>query len=227
MTLTFTTPDGATLDLQPGGCLIAGWTGRDSAKVAAHIEELAKIGVPRPSTTPLYYRVPAALLTQSPRIEVLGAETGGEAEPVIVDDGRSLWLGLGSDHTDRGLEATSVAHAKAVCAKPLAAGLWPLEAVAGRLDELRLTSEISADGQSWTRYQEGSLAEILPLTAVIAGAPTARDSRLGSGMVLFCGTLPAIGGVRPAPRFRATLHDPAGRRELTLDYATEILPVVA
>ena len=43
MALRFETPGGATLEIQPTTCLVAGWTGRDSDKVAEHIEELAAI----------------------------------------------------------------------------------------------------------------------------------------------------------------------------------------
>ncbi|MCP5367982.1 MAG: DUF2848 family protein [Hyphomicrobiales bacterium] len=227
MSLTFATPHDGTLSLDPRACLIAGWTGRDAAKVAAHIEELAALGVPRPSTTPLYYQVPAALLAQGPVLDVLGDATSGEAEPVVVDDGERLWLGLGSDHTDRGLEASSVAHAKAVCGKPLAGGLWPLDDVADRLDTLHLASEISDDGTTWAPYQDGTLAQIRPLSELVAGAPGAAGGGLGAGVVLFCGTLSAMGGVRPAPRFRATLRDPETGRELALEYRTHSLPIVA
>jgi len=225
--LTFNTPDGTDLRIDPAACLIAGWTGRDGEKVAEHIEELAAIGVPRPSTTPLYYHVQASALCQSAVIQVLGAGTGGEAEPVVIDDGNTLWLGLGSDHTDRTLEAASVAHSKAVCAKPLARGLWPLDALQDRLDTLRLSSQISADGKQWTCYQEGLLSQIRPISELISGAPTSRQGRLGASTVLFCGTVPAIGGVRPTPWFRATLEDPVGERRLTLEYRVGVLPVVA
>ena len=40
--------------------IIAGWAGRDAAAIEHHIEELAALGIPRPSTTPVYYRVAAA-----------------------------------------------------------------------------------------------------------------------------------------------------------------------
>ncbi|MEO0428183.1 MAG: DUF2848 family protein [Pseudomonadota bacterium] len=226
MPLRFETPEGA-LEVTPRRCLIAGWTGRDPAKVAHHIEELAAIGVAPPSTTPLYYRVPAALAAQEAAYEVLSAETGGESEPVILDDGERLWLTLGSDHTDRGLEAASVAHSKAVCPKPLATAAWPLEAVAARLDALTLESEISADGASWQSYQADSLTAMLPLQTLIDGAPGASAGRLGAGTLLFCGTVPAIGGVRPTPHFRARLHDPAAGRTIALSYRIEALPVIA
>ena len=64
--------------------VIAGWTGRDVVALEHHIEELKAIGVQPPSKVPLYYRVAASLLTQSDAIEVVGDDTSGEAEPVLV-----------------------------------------------------------------------------------------------------------------------------------------------
>src|SRR5271170_657328 len=42
--------------------VIAGWAARDEASVKHHIEELAAIGVPPPSSVPLFYRTSASLL---------------------------------------------------------------------------------------------------------------------------------------------------------------------
>ena len=64
--------------------VIAGWAGRDAASIEHHIEELAALGIPRPSTTPLYYRVAAQTLTQAGRLTVLGPDSSGEVEPVVV-----------------------------------------------------------------------------------------------------------------------------------------------
>ena len=49
--------------------VIAGWTGRDAAAMEAHIEELAALGVARPSASPLFYRVGASLLTSAASIQ--------------------------------------------------------------------------------------------------------------------------------------------------------------
>ncbi|MEX0758600.1 MAG: DUF2848 family protein, partial [Tistlia sp.] len=62
--------------------VIAGWTGRDPAAIEHHIEELAAIGVPRPSSVPLYYRVSAQAFTQAPAIQVVGDGSSGEVEPL-------------------------------------------------------------------------------------------------------------------------------------------------
>ena len=36
------------------------------------------------------------------------------------------YVGIGSDHTDRVLEAVSIRKSKQVCAKPISKELWPL-----------------------------------------------------------------------------------------------------
>ncbi|MBV8744353.1 MAG: DUF2848 family protein, partial [Xanthobacteraceae bacterium] len=44
------------VNLEPETLIVAGWTGRDEASLRHHIEELAAIGVARPSTVPVFYR---------------------------------------------------------------------------------------------------------------------------------------------------------------------------
>lgn len=205
-------------DVAVTGLVVAGWTGRDRAKVDHHIAELAALGVAPPTTVPVFYRAAAALLTQATRIEVLGAETSGEAEPFLLRHDGRLWLGLGSDHTDRGLEAHSVAHSKQVCAKPVAATLWAFDPLRDRLDSLVLRSWIGPEGAE-TLYQDGTLALIRPLAELEAAHP------LADGTAMLCGTLGAIGGVRPAMRFRMVLADPAAGREIGHSYAVVELPV--
>lgn len=114
----------------------------------------------------------------------------------------------------------SVAASKQVCPKPLGHALWALDAVANRLDTLILTSEIQENG-AWLPYQSGTLATIRPLTELLAAAD------LADGGAMMCGTLPAIGGVRAARRFRAALADPATGERLTLTYEAVPLPIVA
>ncbi|MEM7522813.1 MAG: DUF2848 domain-containing protein [Pseudomonadota bacterium] len=199
--------------------VVAGWTGRDEEAVRHHIEELEAIGVPAPSVTPLYYRVSPSLLTRSDVITVLGDETSGEAEPLILKIDGVLWLGLASDHTDRGLETFSVAHAKQICAKPVAGVLRRLDSVAD-LEALELRSWIE-EGGGWRLYQDGALSAIKPLAELIEGAS------LEDGDALLCGTLPARGGVRPASLFRMELRDPAGGWAIEAAYRAEMQAVVA
>ena len=108
------------VEIEPATLIVAGWTGRDETTLRHHIEELAAIGVPRPSSVPVFYRISTANLTQATYLEVLGANTSGEVEPVIVCLNDGLWLGLGSDHTDRKAETMGIALSKQLCGKPLA-----------------------------------------------------------------------------------------------------------
>ena len=218
--MRFTTDTDSPIDVTPAALTVAGWTGRDVSAVEHHIDELAALGVPRPSTVPLYYACAPNLLTQDASIAVLGPETSGEAEPFLMRAGGVLWLGLGSDHTDRGLEATSVAHAKQICQKPVAGALWAFDRVADRLDAFVLRSWIR-ETDRWTPYQEGTLRAIRPLGELLAASP------LGEGEVMMCGTLPAMGGVRTGAGWHMELLDPVEGRVLQCEYAVDPLPVRA
>ena len=217
--MRFATPDGA-LEAAISHVTIAGWTGRDRAAVDHHIAELAAIGVAAPSEVPLYYRVSDSLLTQATTIQVMGHETSGEVEPLVIRTGGRLYLGLASDHTDRAIEVSSVAASKQICAKPVARAIWPWEEVEGHLDALELTTDIKEAG-AWVPYQAGSLAAIRPLPDLISGAA------LTASAALLCGTLPANDGVRPADAYRMALTDPVLGRTIALEYAVATLPVVS
>ncbi|MEO5844020.1 MAG: DUF2848 domain-containing protein [Caldimonas sp.] len=229
-TLRFAVEGGEPIELAATRLVVAGWTGRDRAAIEHHIEELARIGVPRPSAVPLYYRLAASLLTQEDRIEALGAASSGEAEPVLVRHGGRWWLTVGSDHTDRAVETYSVVVSKQLCAKPVARMAWRWDEVAPRADALLLRSEI-AEGDAWVGYQEGTLAQIRPLVELIAGLPA--DAPVADGLVMFCGTLsaiaPAAGGeaIRPAPAMRVSIVDPVRGRTLFHEYRVGVLPMVA
>lgn len=219
------TCNGAPVDCDPAHLVIAGWTGRDQAAVRHHIDELAELGVAPPSTVPLFYRCAPALLTQAEQVAVLGADSSGEAEPLVLIAQGRRYLGLGSDHTDRKLEAVSVAASKQLCAKPVAAELWPWEEVSGHLDLIAITSEIW-EGGDWVPYQSGTLAAIRPLESLIEGAGLERLAQDG-GAAMLCGTFAAKGGVRPAARIRMTMHDPVRDRSISLSYQADPLEVVA
>ena len=212
--------DHGDITLTPQSLTIVGWTGRDRAAVQHHIDELAELGVAPPSQVPLFYRAAPSLLTQADTIQVVGAATSGEVEPLIVQHDGIVWLGLGSDHTDRDLETVSVAASKQACAKPVAQHLWALADVQSHLDDIRLSCEIFEQGE-WTLYQSGTLAQIQPIPDLIAGAD------LQNGSALLCGTLGAQGGVRPAQQYRMVLTDPVLDRQISLEYRVQTLPIIA
>ena len=228
--LTFDVHGREPVEFRIENAVVAGWTGRDRAAVDHHIAELAEIGVKPPSTIPLSYRVSAALLTQDGAIQVVGDSSSGEVEPVLIDDGAGLFLGLGSDHTDRALEAHSVALSKQVCAKPLAPAVWRYDDVRDHLDDIELRSWIREDdGAEWTRYQEGTLAKIRPLPDLIGQSPFALGpDRLRPGTAIMCGTFGIVsGGVRASRQFRMQMRDPVLGRSIEHTYEALFLPLVS
>ncbi|AJP58181.1 hypothetical protein UC34_16850 [Pandoraea vervacti] len=201
--------------------IVAGWAGRDAAAVEHHIAELATLGVRRPSSTPCFYRLAPALLSQDDAIDVVGQTSSGEAECVLVRQGDTLLVSVGSDHTDREVEAYGVTVSKQVCAKPLARDAWHLADVAAHWDRLELRSWVTRDGER-RLYQEGTVAGLLSPQELMAKLGAAG---LPSGAAMFCGTLAAIGGVAGGEQFEIELHDPVLGRTIRHRYATQALAI--
>src|SRR3989440_5497963 len=141
------------LTLSIDQAVIAGWTGRDPVARDKHIAELEAIGIARPASTPIFYRVAARRLTIADRIEVSGAESSGEVEFVLIGWQGRIFVGVGSDHTDRKVEAYSVTVSKQMCDKPIASTLWELEDVIGHWDQMILRS-FAVIGDEKGLYQE-------------------------------------------------------------------------
>ena len=206
----------------PKALIVAGWTGRDEKALRHHIEELAAIGVPRPSSVPVFYRISTANLAQTAQLQVLGPDTSGEAEPVVVTMQDGLWLGVGSDHTDRKAETMGIALSKQLCAKVIGKTLWRLEDIARHWDQLILRAYVTIDGKR-LKYQEGPLSAMRNPADLMARA----EAKFVAGTVMFCGTLGAIGGIRPAAQFTAQLEDPVLGREMRCEYGVDVLPIVS
>lgn len=204
--------------------IVAGWTGRDVAALEHHIQELAALGVSRPSSVPVFYRTSVSLLTQTRRLQVLGEDTSGEVEPVLFGLPDGMYLGVGSDHTDRKAEAMGIALSKQLCGKVIGEELWRFDDVADHWDRLVIRSFATINGQRLP-YQEGALAGMRTPSDLLS----LYDSNfaLKTNAVMFCGTVSAIGGIRPASRFEIELEDPVIGRTLKHAYEIVALPLVS
>lgn len=197
---------------------IAGWTGRNSAQVLHHIKELADLGVTPPKRIPTFYRLSHALLTTDAVIETVGSSSSGEAEYCLFALDGEMYVAVGSDHTDRALEAHEVTLSKQVCAKPISRDCWRFSDVEPHWDSLVLRSYIEENGAE-TVYQESSVSELLHPRELVSKL----DAPLRDGEVLFGGTVPVKGGIRAAHAIRVELHDPVLNRTLVCEYRTETL----
>ena len=210
-------------DVAVSELVVAGWTGRDPAAVEKHIAELEKLGVRRPATTPIFYRVAASRLTVSDQVQASGTSSSGEIEFVLLQSSGRLWVGVGSDHTDREVETYGVTVSKQMCDKPIAPTFWLFDTVAPHWDKLQLRAHIVERGRS-VLYQEGSVAAMLDPRALIA--KYAPGGPLREGTLMFCGTLSAKGGVRSSPRFSMELEDPVLGRTISHRYDIQNLPIL-
>jgi hypothetical protein len=203
--------------------VIAGWTGRDPTAVEKHIRELEALGVPRPKHTPIFYRVGASLLTTAEEIQVVGGDSSGEVEFVLFSLADGLWIGVGSDHTDRRVETVGVTLAKQLCPKPVGPTVWRYADVQAHWDRLMLRSYAHKDAKK-RLYQEGAVTAMRhpdDLMRLYSG----RQIILPEGCAMFCGTLAVKGEIEPADVFEIELEDPVLGRKLVHQYRVTQLPV--
>ena len=210
-------------DVRVEHVVLAGWTGRDRAAVQKHIDELKEIGVKPPATTPIFYRVAAARLTTDDTIEAIGDGSGGEVEFILLQHDDRLWVGTGSDHTDRQAEKHGITLSKQLCDKPIAATFWPFADVGAHWDQLILRAHVVEDGKR-VLYMQGTCAEMIDGRDLIARY-TGGIERLAEGTMMFGGALPTHGPVRATDRFDFELEDPVLKRKIGHGYRVVKLPV--
>ena len=199
---------GQPLLVRPRRVILAGYTGRDQEQVRRHIEELREQGIPAPERTPETYSVDPGGLQIGGRLASGEGWSSGEIEFVLYEVLEGTYVGVGSDHTDRMIERTSFVASKRAFPKIVSAEVWPVTALESAWDRIVLRSWITADGVR-TVYQESLLAAILRPNDLLRLVPSADR---GDGLVLFSGTVPAVG---PPPetgscRFEGHLTSPEG-----------------
>ncbi|MCB2216893.1 DUF2848 family protein [Desulfofustis glycolicus] len=221
-TISFTFPD-SSQELVIDRLVVAGWVGKDRAALQKHIDELAALGVTPPGRTPTYMNLSPSLLTSRPEISVVGPNSSGEVEAVVVvaRDGQR-YLTVGSDHTDRQFEQYGIPESKQMCAKPMADAAWPLDEVQDHLAEVTLRSWITEGGRR-RLYQEGTLAANRDIFELLAEMPSECVDD-GCSFCMFCGTFAAIGGLSYGERFEIEMADPLLKRRIAHTYDIRVLP---
>jgi Protein of unknown function (DUF2848) len=220
--LAFDLPDGTSVPVTVTRLLNAGYAGREQQEVAAHVAELAELGVPAPAVTPALYPVAPYLAAQADTVPVQHGRTSGEAEWALVVAGPDdLLLTVACDHTDRALEVHGVAWSKNAGLDVLGAGAWLLADVEDHIDELRLRAWVTHDGGTEQLIQDAPVAALLPPRYWLDEIP----HLLVPGTVLLSGTIAMLPDVDQfADRWRVELADPVAGRTLDLAYGVQRMP---
>jgi 4-hydroxyphenylacetate 3-monooxygenase len=168
---------------------------RDPQVAVAHQQEVAHSGIHIALSVPAprIYPIASHAITTGTEVFVHNPETSGEVEIVLVQADR-LYVGVGSDHTDRALERTSILWSKQTCPNVLAPVLWRWEDVAGIWDSCVLRAWV--DGRPYQEVEAGKFlsppdmlktlrdrVENVPARdfVVYGGTIVALDKRLGFG----------------------------------------------
>ena len=82
--------------------------------------------------------------------------SSGEVEFVLLQHAGRLWVGVGSDHTDREVETYGVTVSKQMCDKPIAPQFWAFDEVAAALGPADAALVRSIGDGERLLYQEGA-----------------------------------------------------------------------
>lgn len=194
---------------------------RDAAEAEHHQREMAEVGVRIAFDVPAprIYPLAPEMLSTTDEVLVHGDRTSGEVEIVIVVDGDEVFVGVGSDHTDRTLEQVSIPWSKQVCPNVLAPVLWRWEDVARDWDACELTSTV--DERVYQRVSTGVFLSPPDVLDVLRERMTVLPDRF----VVFCGTYVSVDGrLDFGTRWSFSLHDPTLDR--SIEHAYVVLPLM-
>lgn len=207
------------LELDLKKLLVVGFAGKDIEKTMEHIKELEAEGIPCPKSVPVLYECTKRILTNDATIEVIADKTSGEVEYLILVHEGKYYIGIGSDHTDRALEAVSIHKSKQVCLKPFAQEFWVYDEIKDHFDDIKLISTQVIDGKE-IEYQAGKTSDLLPLARIISELEkevSVEDS------LIFTGTVPLKDGFKFGDTFSCKLVDEKLKREIALTYDIKVI----
>jgi hypothetical protein len=206
-------------------CYNLGFTMRDPVKMQAHLEECYKLGIKElicdrpPLVMPIS---PWAVLTDD-HIDVQRPRTSGEVEIVtIADRDGTIYVGVGSDHTDRSLEGIDIPWGKQVAPNIVAPELWLWDDVKDHWDDISIECTVIDHGTE-ALYQQAMVSEFWTPAEMVQGA---RDSvvPVDGAFILFSGTVVSIGEtLRFAESWSISMIDPVLDRRIDHTYTVTVL----
>lgn len=195
-----------------------GFTIRDRDKMQRHLDEVVGVHVPWPERPPVIFPISAWATITSDDVPVQYGRTSGEIEIVTVVDGDELLIGVGSDHTDRELEATDIPWGKQVAPNILAPTLWRWRDVADHWDQVQLESYV--DG---TLYQKALVSEFWTPEEMVTSVK-GRIKEVPGARVFYSGTVVSENEQLDfGKEWSLRMIDPVAGKTIRHDYTVTVL----
>ena len=170
----------------------------------------------------MFFQKPFWGISLDNEIHVQGKETSGEVEFVLFVDGDKIYVGVGSDHTDRELEKLDILKSKQVCPSVISRILWDYREVRDHWDRIEFRSWAADQGKK-TLYQESNVASILPPEELVDLVRKRVNGDM-DGIAIFSGTFPLLTETFLfADRFEGELLDPVLKRKIEFGYSVHTL----
>lgn len=212
-----------TVDLKR--CFNLGFTMRDPEKMQRHLEECYAMGVKEVfcDRPPLVMPISPWVVLTDDEIQVQRPRTSGEVEIVtLADADGTVYVGVGSDHTDRTLEGYDIPWGKQVAPNVVAPMLWRWDDVKDHWDELVIECDVIDDGEH-VAYQKAGVSEFWTPAEMLEGA---RESvtPVDGAIILFSGTVVSLEEkLRFAESWTIRMIDPVLGRTLEHTYGVVVL----
>lgn len=215
--LSIAEPAGAdrSLSVTPERVYNLGSATVDASSAVAHQEEVADVGVriAFDIPAPRIYPMATSSITTDSTIGVHSDQTSGEVEIVLVVEDGDLYVGVGSDHTDRELERQSIIWSKQYCPSVLGRRVWRWADIEHAWPRLMLESAV--DG---VLYQSSLASVFLPPPEILR-ILAERVTALPANYLVYCGTYTSIAKrIAFGRSWTATLRDPDTGASLDLAY---------
>ncbi len=161
---------------------------RDPETAVAHQQEVAKSGIHIAFDVPAPRIYPIALhaLTADDELFVQTDKTSGEVE-IVLHIADQLYVGVGSDHTDRALETVSIPGSKQACANHVAPVFWPYDEMRDSWDSCVMRSWV--DGRL---YQDVGVNAFIRPEDIIALVRERVSNVPERDFTVFCGTIVSV-----------------------------------
>jgi hypothetical protein len=188
---------------------------RDPNVAVAHQQEVAKSGIHIAFDVPAPRIYPIALhaLTTDDELFVQTDKTSGEVE-IVLHMADQLYVGVGSDHTDRAMETVSIPGSKQACANHLAPTFWAYEDIRKTWDNCVMRSWVDE-----RLYQDVGVDAFLKPEDIIATLRARVSNVPERDFTVFCGTIVSVDkALGYGAHWKYEMTDPETGHKIGSDY---------